>query len=253
MCRFRAVLAGFLLWAGPVYANETLAETTLPVPLVELFTSEGCSSCPAADKWMSSLKGDPALWNEFVPVAFHVDYWDKQGWKDRFSSARHTERQQGYARRLRADTIFTPAIFINGVEWRGWSRGQGIPSPGRESRGILKLETFGDDEYQITFRPAERDGTTWTAYAALLAFDLKTQVKDGENRGKVLQHDFTCVGFESKEMDKVSFGYRALMSPKRLPNTKSAKTAMAVWVSRGGDVLPVQAAGAYLPSEKKVG
>src|SRR5713226_2490390 len=62
------------------------------IHLLELFTSEGCSSCPPAEAWLSKLKSDPRLWKDFVPLAFHVDYWDRLGWRDRFSSRAWTER-----------------------------------------------------------------------------------------------------------------------------------------------------------------
>ncbi len=72
--------------------------------LIELYTSEGCSSCPPAEAWMSHLKDDPGLWKQFVPIAFHVDYWDRLGWRDRFSSKRWTERQ-GRLRRALAKRV----------------------------------------------------------------------------------------------------------------------------------------------------
>src|ERR1043166_1377606 len=65
-------------------------------PLIELYTSEGCSSCPPAEAWLSKLKTEAGLWKDFVPVAFHVDYWDHLGWRDRFASAVFTERQRAY-------------------------------------------------------------------------------------------------------------------------------------------------------------
>ena len=68
------------------------------VSLLELYTSEGCSSCPPAEAWLSKLKNSQGLWDEFVPVAFHVDYWNNPGWKDRFSDEQYTERQKSYAK-----------------------------------------------------------------------------------------------------------------------------------------------------------
>src|SRR5450432_1176256 len=67
------------------------------VALVELYTSEGCSSCPPADQWLGALKDDAGLWKEFVPVEFHVNYWDSLGWKDRLSSPAYTAREYAYA------------------------------------------------------------------------------------------------------------------------------------------------------------
>ena len=75
--------------------------------LVELYTSEGCSSCPPAEAWMSRLQGDPGLWKKFVPIAFHVDYWDRLGWRDRFSSRNWTERQSRYAALWQSESVYT--------------------------------------------------------------------------------------------------------------------------------------------------
>ncbi len=88
------LLASSALGAAPL--QFTSPETR--VTLLELYTSEGCSSCPPADRWLSGLRDDPRLWREVVPVAFHVDYWDAIGWPDRFASAAHSERQRTYAR-----------------------------------------------------------------------------------------------------------------------------------------------------------
>src|SRR5262249_30028289 len=81
--------------------------------LIELYTSEGCSSCPPAESWLSRLKHDSGLWKRFVPVAFHVDYWDRLGWRDRFSSKRWTERQSRYAALWTSESIYTPAVVVN--------------------------------------------------------------------------------------------------------------------------------------------
>src|SRR6266704_4673726 len=74
------------------------------VALLELYTSEGCSSCPPAETWLSRLKESPGLWKDFVPVAFHVDYWDYLGWRDPWSSKTFIYRQHAYARERRSDS-----------------------------------------------------------------------------------------------------------------------------------------------------
>ena len=96
--------------------------------LIELFTSEGCSSCPPAEKWLSALKSNQDLWKKIVPVAFHVDYWDRLGWRDRFAKREFTSRQQRYAAGWGGDSIYTPAFVVNGKEWRSWFGGNVIPA-----------------------------------------------------------------------------------------------------------------------------
>ena len=95
--------------------------------LIELFTSEGCSSCPPAEKWLSALKSSPDLWKKTVPVAFHVDYWDHLGWRDRFAKPEFTSRQQRYAAAWGGDSVYTPGFVVNGKEWRGWFGGNAMP------------------------------------------------------------------------------------------------------------------------------
>src|SRR5688572_22165851 len=83
--------------------------------LVELFTSQGCSSCPPADKLLSALRSDPQMAGRVIPLAFHVDYWNRIGWEDPFSSAQWTGRQQRYARALgNGSRVYTPQLVVNG-------------------------------------------------------------------------------------------------------------------------------------------
>ncbi len=94
------------------------------VQLVELFTSEGCSSCPRADATLLDLESHPDLWRTFAPVGLHVDYWDRLGWRDRFATVRNGQRQRNYARAGLASGAYTPGWFVGGQEWRGENRGR---------------------------------------------------------------------------------------------------------------------------------
>src|SRR5262249_27401056 len=95
--------------------------------LVELYTSEGCSSCPPAEAWLSRLKDDSALWKNFVPVAFHVDYWDYLGWRDPWAATSFSERQRSYADSWSAVSVYTPGFVLNGKEWRDSSGHKTFP------------------------------------------------------------------------------------------------------------------------------
>ena len=95
--------------------------------LVELFTSEGCSSCPPADRWLSGL----AERDDLVALAFHVDYWDRLGWTDRFATPRHTQRQHERAAQARSGYVYTPQVLVNGRDFRQWAAypgGEGLAS-----------------------------------------------------------------------------------------------------------------------------
>ena len=103
--------------------------------LVELYTSEGCSSCPPADRWLTRFKTRPDLWTVYVPVAFHVDYWNYLGWADRFSRKAHTRRQARYKRQGGVNSVYTPGFVINGYEWRGFFSGNASLPAGKDAAG----------------------------------------------------------------------------------------------------------------------
>ena len=90
------------------YANATdvveYSSTEKQTVMVELFTSQGCSSCPPAERWLNSYAQDEKLWSEIIPIAFHVDYWDKLGWPDVFANKAYSARQYRHRQRVRSDT-----------------------------------------------------------------------------------------------------------------------------------------------------
>src|ERR1700758_572188 len=92
------------------------------VNLLELYTSEGCSSCPPAEAWLGEFSESEDLWRAVVPVSFHVDYWDNLGWKDVFSSREFTQRQRLYAESWGSGSVYTPGFVLNGAEWQSWGR-----------------------------------------------------------------------------------------------------------------------------------
>src|SRR5580700_10527630 len=102
------MLAGLSAQAAPIQFQSAEAQTAL----VELYTSEGCSSCPPSESWLSRLKEKPGLWNEFVPVAFHVDYWDYLGWRDKWSNKQFSDRQRAYAGVWASENIYTPEFVL---------------------------------------------------------------------------------------------------------------------------------------------
>ena len=105
------------------------------VHLIELFTSQGCSSCPPAEAWLSKLKSEPRLWKDFVPIAFHVDYWDRLGWRDPFAAKEWTARQYLYSANWRSESVYTPGFVLDGRELLNRS----VPAASNEKPGALKL------------------------------------------------------------------------------------------------------------------
>jgi hypothetical protein len=125
-----AILMMWLSAAGYIFTAETTTFESgeTQTSLIELFTSEGCSSCPPAEKWLSAFNSNPDLWKKVVPVAFHVDYWNHLGWCDRFSKPEFTLRQQQYAAGWGGDSVYTPGFVVNGREWRDWFSGNALPA-----------------------------------------------------------------------------------------------------------------------------
>ncbi len=148
--------------------------------VVELFTSEGCSSCPPADRWLSTLKGRP----DVLALSFHVNYWDRLGWPDRFASSEFTERQYAQSRRDGSAQVYTPQVVVNGSDWRGWP---GLPKAGSAAPVSLRLARNGDQvlaEVGPSATPQALGG-----YWAVLEDGHSSKVRAGENAGETLRHD----------------------------------------------------------------
>lgn len=167
------------------------------VALVELYTSEGCNSCPPADRWLSQFdrarKSDAA-----VPLALHVDYWDSLGWKDRFAQPVFTGRQQRLSSQGGSHVVYTPEVFVGGRELRGWSDAASVDerikqmnaqAPLADIRIDTRPGTAGKFAFDAAFtaRPTLPEGAV--AYAAVVESGLESQVKAGENEGALLHHD----------------------------------------------------------------
>jgi hypothetical protein len=207
--------------------------------LIELFTSEGCASCLPAEAWLSNLKNEPRLWQDFVPVAFHVDYWDHLGWRDPFASKMWTERQADYSARWKIESVYTPAFALDGVVWRNMA----LPPAATETVGVLKI-TISGERVTAAFKPATKAGRAYEIHLARLGFALGSDVTAGENSGRKLVHDFVVLGLTNEAMKA---GVKELRLPadssKQPANSRSAITA---WVTEAGKIEPLQAVGGWL-------
>jgi hypothetical protein len=238
-----ALLLGItMLSAGAEITFESGSEQTA---LIELYTSEGCSSCPPAEAWLSQLKDDARLWKRFVPIAFHVDYWDRLGWRDRFSSKQWTERQTRYASLWKSESIYTPAVLQNGLELRNWS-GATFASPNEKAVGVLTAKTTEGKNFAIEFRPANGGAESWEAHLALLASGVSSKVDSGENRGRNLKHDFVVLALRDAVMEGEGEVRNARLT---VPSSgeSGARLGVAIWISARDQLVPVQAAGGWLP------
>lgn len=242
--RRRWVAAALLL----VPASFTLAQSATfssgprRTDLLELYTSEGCSSCPPAEDWLAGRREDRGLWREFVPVAFHVNYWDRLGWRDRFAVAAYTDRQRAYSAAWGARTIYTPGFVRAGSEWR-----PGTPAPAAAAGGRLSVDLAGS---RVTVRYQPLGPGRYQAFVALLGGGLQSEVKRGENAGRRLHHEFLVLGLNQGELSGASEGSEPThILSVDLPTTQEnpARRAVAVWITRAEGILPLQAAGGWLP------
>jgi hypothetical protein len=222
------------------------------VSLLELYTSEGCSSCPPAEAWLSKLKNSQGLWDEFVPVAFHVDYWDNLGWKDRFSDEQYTERQQSYAQLWSASDIYTPEFVLNGKEWHDWFGFRGAPSSTATQPGVLQVRSNDGKHWEATFSPGAAEDAHYEITAAVLASDVGSDVSAGENSGRHLNHDFAALSLITRSLtSQTNGGFQGKFIIDPQPKEIIGRFALAVWVTHEGQLEPLQATGGWLPKPQQ--
>jgi hypothetical protein len=240
----------FLILGLPSFATAdtrdlqaALSSGAQRVALIELYTSEGCSSCPPADHWLSDLREQPGLWKRYVPVAFHVDYWDYIGWEDRFARAEYSDRQQQYAAEGGVDFVYTPGVVLQGHAWHGWRAGN-PPVTDAPRVGDLRV-SVEKDSAAIRFDASTPTARQLIAHVALLGMELETAVRRGENSGRKLRHDFVALDVVSVPLTHTAWGYAA-NTPLPENTSDAADLALAVWVSEEGAQTPIQSVGGSL-------
>ena len=208
------------------------------VTTIELFTSEGCSSCPPADAWLSDLKNDPRLWKQIVPLAFHVDYWDYIGWRDRFASPENSARQKMHKNQGNIRSVYTPGFVLDGAEWRGWYRRGALKLPQGDTTE-LKLNVNGTE---ITAAYAVATSDPLVLNVALLGFNLSSRISSGENSGRNLSHDFVVLEQKSVISENGSW----LLQLPQIEHTPVTTKGIAAWISHPNSLKPLQATGGWL-------
>jgi hypothetical protein len=243
-----------MLPAAALSAQCTATSGARRVAMLELYTSEGCDSCPPTDRWVSALpsRGLPA--ERLLTLAFHVDYWNYLGWDDPFAQARFSERQRLASARNKTRFVYTPQLMLNGRDYR---------------RGVVrddfaeKITTINSDKPHaaITLMHAPPlngslavsasitlDGVAQRSlaqtYLALYENNLANQVSAGENRGKKLHHDFVVRELAGPFAADASGSLNITHSFKLARNWKSHDLHIAVFVQdqRSGEVLQALAA-----------
>lgn len=203
--------------------------------MIELYSSQGCSSCPPAQRWISRLMGDTNLWNKFVPVVFHVDYWNDLGWIDPFSNNHHSKRQRNYLQQKNIGSVYTPGFVINGKEWRSGEYFINETNPG-------VLQAFiNDRKVNVQFENNE----SLDVHVVVLGTGIKTEVNSGENSNRVLVDDFVVLSHQRQNSENSEW---EITLPEQI-NTKVKRYGLAIWVSYPGKNAPIQSTGGWLPEK----
>jgi len=210
--------------------------------LVELYTSEGCSSCPPADRWLSQL-GKSYRSEQVVPLALHVDYWDYIGWKDPYAKREFSQRQRKLSQLQRVALVYTPQVLLQGTDFRSWGGAEFERAVARinaqPARASLELEILATLPEALELRaqakipdPAQR--TDAALYIAAYENRLESRVSAGENRGRLLTHDHVALEWQGP----YALGERQLKLAL-LPRAKTADSGVVAFVQnrRTAEVL----------------
>lgn len=233
-----ACLVLMLLVTSANAGDLQLNSGTRQVTLLELYTSQGCSSCPPAERWLNEYINRDELWTSVVPVALHVDYWDYIGWKDPFATSENGARQRDYARAGKTRTVYTPGFFVNGRDWRGWTLRLSPRSSDREP-GVLSA-TISGDRLTASFPAVDKP---MDLHVAILGFGIETEIKRGENRNRTLAQEFVSLSHKVYRSDTGSWE----MSLPEFRAHMADRHGIALWISKPGHPVPVQATGGWLP------
>ena len=228
------ILLLMLCAAWTVHATDHIFESAPEkTHLIELFTSQGCSSCPPAEAWLSKLKNEPRLWKDFVPIAFHVDYWDRLGWRDPFAAKEWTARQYQYSANWKNESVYTPGFVLDGREWQG----RNVPVSSSDKVGTLKLSIV-NDKILAEFVSENGRAKVVDLHVATLGFDLNTKVSAGENNGRNLRQDFVVLSLANEKMPngKTEIAFSA----------DSRAGAIAAWITPPNQLEPIQVVGGWL-------
>lgn len=228
LCLLTALGAGTVAAQSQPMACQTRSGAQPPA-VVELYTSEGCSSCPPADRWLSALKGRP----DVLAMAFHVNYWDRLGWPDRFANAATTERQHRLQRAGGWPYVYTPQVLLNGRDLRGW-HGAALPRPPASAVSVAMVREGNTVRADISGPPSQRLAGYW----AVLEDGHVSRVKAGENAGETLAHDHVVTLY--RPVAAWGTGVTQQLS-LALPAATSASRRVALIVTDESGARPLQA------------
>lgn len=247
--KFILLVVSSLVSAVSVAQSDKVSfeSTSRQTQLIELYSSQGCSSCPPAEKWVNQFVDHPELFKSMIPLVFHVDYWDYIGWKDPFGSSVNADRQRDFRRKGLSRSVYTPEFIVDGQEWRGWFRRQDLPIR-KADVGVLKVD-LTKDELNVEF-----DGSQSAAqlHIAIVGTGISTYVERGENTRRTLDEEFVVFHHQaydahSKEGNNLNTWQVRWDKPAASLVKKAQRLAAVVWVTSDNALTPLQATGGWLP------
>lgn len=212
------ILSGFIVLFFLIGNSIFSQNNSKGFALLELYTSEGCSSCPPADELLGRIQNEYRDKNVYV-LAYHVDYWDKQGWKDIFSNADFTKRQYDYAQFMGKEPIYTPQVIINGktdyIGSQETSLRNGIKSAlSKPALASLSLEASQNENSLSVNYNVEATSKNSRLLLAVVQKEAKSNVKRGENAHRVLSHYQIVRNLQSVDLNKAKKGTASIHLPK---------------------------------------
>lgn len=228
----------------PQKKKQTYTNDHQEIFLIELFTSEGCSSCPPADKWMNQLEKHPKLWTRFIPLKWHVDYWNYLGWKDPLSNADYTNRQKQYSKEWKSSTIYTPGFVFDGKEGKS-SFSNKISQKQKKKLTIGKLQAIyqGKGQFLIEFLPQKLPYKNIQINMALLGSGISNKVTRGENRGRKLSHNFVVLDYKNQEVALKKSKFQIKMLVQKKNSIKTQELFVVFWINLPQNLKPIMATG----------
>lgn len=214
--------------------------------LLELYTSELCPACPPAGRWFSEFSHGSKLWVDFVPVAFHVPYWDRPNLSDRFARIEFVDRQQLYLERKALVSLRTPQFIVDGGEWETIMGFRDPIKPSSRHVGVLEVKLTG---YRIEawFRPVAGDTATVEFHIARLGVDIAAYRQPNSGEIARAPHlDFAVLDYQRHPASVTNGKAQWTTELAHAPQSFAGRTALAAWVSHETDPTPIQAVGGWV-------
>ncbi len=250
LSRFLSSVAFMLVALQAAAAGETCESrsTAARVAVLELYTSEGCNSCPPADRWVSALPARGFTPDRVIPLVFHVDYWDQLGWPDRMAKAQFGARQRMQAQRNHASVVYTPQFLLNGSDFRPSlsdirlderiDEHNRLPAAAALILQQRPLSSGMQVELDVRLARAALGNATQT-YIAITENRLQSAIKTGENQGRLLHHDFVVREFAGPLTTDADGRLHWKSAMALSPDWKRPDLSLAAFVqdARSGDIL----------------